>query len=121
MGGDLTLCSRQEGPVLVFDFSGRLDDVTTPMAAEHLEHAIQMGERRILLNFTGLHYINSEGLRMLLTGLKMMRERDGKILLACLQPPIKKILQVAGFDRMFKFYDRYADAIEVLGRDGLPG
>jgi anti-sigma B factor antagonist len=113
MGGDLVLCSRREGPVLVFDFSGRLDDITTPLAAEQVERAIQDGERRILLNFTGLNYINSEGLRMLLTGLKMMREREGKFLIACLQPPIKKILQVAGFDRMFIFYDRYVDAIEV--------
>ena len=108
------LCSRREGPVLVFDFFGRLDDITTPLAAYQVESAIQEGEKRILLNFTGLHYINSEGLRMLLTGLKMMREREGKFLLACLQPPIKKILQVAGFDKMFVFYDRYGDAVEVL-------
>jgi anti-anti-sigma factor len=114
MGEDLMLCSRREGPVLVFDFTGRLDDITTPMAACQVESAIRNGERRILLNFTGLHYINSEGLRMLLTGLKMMREQEGKFLIACLQPPIKKILQVAGFDRMFIFYDRYADAIEAL-------
>jgi anti-sigma B factor antagonist len=114
MEQDLTICSRREGPVLVFDLIGRLDDLTTPMAAHQIEDAIREGELRILLNFTDLHYINSEGLRMLLTGLKLMREREGKFLIACLQPPIKKILQVAGFDRMFIFYDRYKDAIEVL-------
>ncbi|MBP1928386.1 anti-anti-sigma factor [Methanolinea mesophila] len=116
MGEDLTLCSRREGPVLVFDLTGRLDDITTPMAAGQVKDAILEGERRILLNFTGLHYINSEGLRMLVTGLKLMREREGKFLIACLQPPIKKILEVAGFDRMFVFYDRYNDAIEALSR-----
>jgi anti-anti-sigma factor len=114
MGGDLMLCSRREGPVLVFDFSGRLDDITTPAATRLMEDAIREGERRILLNFTNLHYINSEGLRMLITGLKLMREREGKFLITCLQPPIKKILQVAGFDRMFIFYDRYTDAINAL-------
>jgi len=116
MGQDFTIRSRREGPVLVFDLTGRLDDRTTPMAAHRVEDAIREGERRILLNFTDLAYINSEGLRMLLTGLKLMREREGKFLIACLQPPIKKILQVAGFDRMFIFYDRCSDAIEVLSR-----
>jgi len=116
MGQDLMICSRREGPALVFDLTGRLDDATTPMASRQVEDAIREGERRILLNFTGLNYINSEGLRMLLTGLKMMREREGKFLIACLQPPIKNILQVAGFDRMFIFYDRSSDAIEEFSR-----
>jgi anti-anti-sigma regulatory factor len=43
-----------------------------------------------------------------------MRAKGGTISLSCLQPQVRKILKIAGFDTIFRFYEREDDALEWL-------
>jgi anti-anti-sigma factor len=114
MGQDLRLEFRTFRDIRIVDISGRLDDSTTPNARSALDTLIADGERTILLQCSELDYINSEGLRLFLASLQKMRADGGTLSLSCLQPQVRKILKIAGFDTIFRFYEREDDALEWL-------
>ncbi len=114
MGKDLRLDFRIIRGIRIVDISGRLDDCTTPDARSALDTLIAGGDRTILLQCSKLEYINSEGLRLFLASLQKMRAKGGTLCLSCLQPQVRKILKIAGFDTIFRFYEREDDALEWL-------
>lgn len=114
MGQDLRLDFRTFRDIRIVDISGRLDDCTTPVARSALDKLIADGDRTILLQCSRLDYINSEGLRLFLASLKKIRADGGTLSLSCLQPQVRKILKIAGFDTIFRFYERENDALEWL-------
>jgi anti-anti-sigma factor len=114
MDKDLQLDYRSFRDIRIVDISGRLDDRTTPKACSALDELIEGGYRTILLQCSKLDYINSEGLRLFLASQKKMRVNGGSLHLSCLQPQVMKILKIAGFDTIFRFYERENDALEWL-------
>ncbi len=114
MGKDLQLDVRAFRDIRIVDISGRLDDFTTPDARSALDELIAGGDQTILLQCSGLDYINSEGLRLFLGSLQKMRANGGTLSLSCLQPQVRKVLKIAGFDTVFRFYEREDDALEWL-------
>ena len=65
----------------------------------------------LVLNLKELEYISSSGLRVLLAALKRATKRQGDVRLACLQPSVKDVFNIAGFTQLFKIYDEEEDAI----------
>jgi len=66
----------------------------------------------VVVNLKGLDYISSSGLRVLLAALKKIRKQNGDIRLACLQPYVREVFDIAGFTQLFKMFDKEEDAID---------
>lgn len=114
MNKGLQLDVRSFRDICIVDISGRLDDSTTPDAGSALDELIAAGKQTILLQCSGLDYINSEGLRLFLASQQKIRANGGTLSLSCLQPQVRKVLKIAGFDTIFRFYEREDDALEWL-------
>jgi len=57
-------------------------------------------------------YISSVGLRVLQAALKKQKDREGSIKLASLQPFVKDIFRMTGFDRIFSISLDQEEAID---------
>jgi anti-anti-sigma factor len=98
----------------VVSVKGRIDAMTAPEFEKHLSDFISKGENTFLLNFNGVEYISSAGLRSILATSKKLKEKDGKILLAGLRGPVEEVFKISGFHSIFKIYDSEEVALKDI-------
>jgi anti-anti-sigma factor len=97
--------------VLVVKVKGRIDAVTAPEFEKQIADLMAAGEKMILLNFAGLDYISSAGLRSILITAKQLKAKEGKLMFAELQSSVKDVFKISGFGSLFKIYDSEAEAL----------
>jgi anti-sigma B factor antagonist len=75
---------------------GRLDSASAPSAQEGMLRVC--GEyRSVVLNFAGLDYISSAGLRVLLSLQKKMNAGGGTLSVVGVKPSVQEIFEMTGF------------------------
>jgi len=97
--------TRKEKNAVIVSVKGRMDAVTAPEFEKNLSDLIAKGENTFLLNFSGLEYISSAGLRSILATAKKLKEKEGKILFAGLHGPVEEVFKISGFHSIFKIFD----------------
>lgn len=100
------------GNFSVINLSGRLDTSNFEELEKKLFDIIDNGKIEILVNCSGLIYISSSGLRVLLIALKKIKSVGGKFYLCCLQENIREIFEIAGFTSIFSIFDTFEEAVQ---------
>jgi len=85
--------------------TGKLDTITSPRLEEKLLKIIDNGENNFIFDCSGLDYISSAGLRVLLMGAKKVKVKSGKIVLTALKKHIKEVFDIAGFTAIFPIFE----------------
>lgn len=75
---------------------GRLDTTTAPKLEELLKQEIE-GLTDLQMDFAGLEYISSAGLRVLLFASKTMKGNDGTFVIRNVCKDIMEVLVITGF------------------------
>jgi anti-sigma B factor antagonist len=91
--------------------SGRLDAYAANDVERKLDSVLAAGQTHLVINLGRLDYISSSGLRVLLAALKRARKQQGDIRLACLQPYVREVLDIAGFTQLFQIFAKEEDAV----------
>lgn len=91
----MDIIKTQEGTTLTVSLTGRLDTVTSPQLEGELRTVVN-GVTELIFDLTGLEYISSAGLRVLLSAQKVMN-RQGKMTIRNVKPEIMDIFEVTGF------------------------
>ena len=91
----MNITTKKENTTLTVALEGRLDTTTAP----ELEKALQAADASVtelILDFAGLAYVSSAGLRVLLTTQKKMN-KQGKMIIRNVCDDIKEIFEITGF------------------------
>ena len=80
---------------LTLAIQGRIDTTTAPQLEAALRSDID-GVTELYLDFTGVEYISSAGLRVLLSAQKLM-SRQGKMVLSHVNESVMEVFEVTGF------------------------
>ena len=103
----MELSSSQLGSVRVLKVEGRLDHAHAKAfeaaLAPHLVDCRAQGTC-VLLDFAGVVYISSVGLRVLLLAAKQAKAQQGRIAIAALTPVVTEVFQVSHFNLVLKVY-----------------
>jgi anti-sigma B factor antagonist len=104
---------RDNSGVSVIDISGRLTlgDVPTILRDE-IRRLIDEGNRRILLNLSGLTYMDSSGMGLLVAAYATMSREGGQLKLCCLTSRIKDLLLIT---KLYTVLEIYEDEPAALG------
>ncbi len=78
-----------------FALEGRLDTTTAPELEQEIKGSLD-GLRELVMDFGGLDYISSAGLRVLLSAQKVMN-KQGEMKITNVSKPIMEIFEVTGF------------------------
>ncbi len=101
----------QEGGVCVVAVSGSLDTKTAPEAEAALGGVVKEGHKKVAIDFDGLDYISSAGLRVLLSTMKKLKKAKGKMRLCGMNPTVKEVFDISGFSGIFSIHASRADAL----------
>ena len=91
----MTIEKIADGKKLTFILSGRLDTTTASKLETELKQNIS-GVNELVLDFSGLEYLSSAGLRVLLSAQKVMN-RQGHMVVRNANEIIMEIFEVTGF------------------------
>ena len=104
--------TAKEKNTVVVSVKGKIDAVTAPEFERVLADLIAQGENAFLLNFGGLEYISSAGLRSILSTAKQLKPKSGNILFSGLKGPVKDVFKISGFGTIFKIFETREDALK---------
>jgi anti-sigma B factor antagonist len=82
-------------------FAGEIDLETAPMLAEVIDVGIEVGRRSVVLDLSGVTFIDSQGLRVLLTALKHARAAELELVLRSPSRRVTDLLTLAGVYELF--------------------
>ena len=91
----MTINKTAEAGKLTISLEGRLDTGTAPQLEAELKSSLD-GVTTLVLDFTGLEYISSAGLRVLLGAQKVMAKQGGMVI-RNVNEVISEVFEVTGF------------------------
>jgi anti-sigma B factor antagonist len=101
----------------VLSATGEVHVSTAPELAEQLNDALAAGRTRIVLDFTGVEFIDSTGLSVLLNALRRLSRVDGALSLVCTNPTVLRLFEITRLDATFDIVATRDEALRhVAGR-----
>jgi anti-anti-sigma factor len=81
--------------------TGRIDTTTSPALEDAVRAIFDAGSRALVVDFEGVEYISSAGLRVFLVLAKRMRDAGGHLVLCGMGQPVHQVFRLAGFLPLF--------------------
>jgi len=109
----LDLTERAEnGGVHLLVLEGELDVSTVGQVQRDLIAAVET-HPCVVLDGMGLTFIDSSGMRMLLSALRIVGRRKGCLVFACANPTVLRLFAVTGMDQTFELANSREAALEI--------
>ncbi len=102
---DLVISLRNVEGTPVLDLNGEVDSYNSPKLREKMVNLIDDGQSNLVINLSGVDYIDSTGLGTLVGGLKRASEKGGAIQIICPNEQIYKVFSITGLVKVFKIFD----------------
>jgi anti-anti-sigma factor len=99
----LQIATRQVADATIAMPAGRIDHRSAAAfeaALTPLVEAAVAAKGALVLDFSGIEYISSVGLRVLMIAAKKMREREAPLLVTALRSVVAEIFAISRFDRI---------------------
>ncbi len=109
---DLTVESRRVGDVTVISPKGFINAHTVRQFEQVLARALEDGDQKILINGSGLAYIASAGLGVIMGVIEEVRSRGGDIRVAELNETVGNIFEVLGFNHLCRVLSSEREGLE---------
>jgi anti-sigma B factor antagonist len=116
------ISQKQYGDTRVLALSGRIDNGTSETfkaSISELAAACSAEGDRVVLDFAGVDYISSVGLRVLMLAARQSRAQGGTIVVASLQPVVREIFDISRFSMVFECFDSVREALAKVSSAGL--
>lgn len=101
----MDIATRERETVLIFDIKGELDAKAAPDLKERISEKIGQGHTRVLVNLSDITYLDSAGLGVLVSGLKIATRSNGDLRMWGLQEEVKNIFQLTRLNKVFQIFD----------------
>ena len=95
---------------------GRIDSTTADAVDAHILGLTFSGAPQLVVDFGGVEYISSAGLRVMLSLAKRVREKKGGLALCALGDGVRQVFELAGFLPLFVIQTTRDLAVQTLTR-----
>lgn len=110
----MEISEEKKNDVMLLRMKGRLDAVTSPSTEKQVGKIIDSGNYKVLMDFGGIDYLSSAGMRMLLVTTRKASSHSGYLVLYAIAPNIAEVLKMSGFDRLLKIAKDESEAMQKL-------
>jgi len=93
----MTPTREKSGDILVVSASGQINSANAAELEGRLLEWVQEGEHKWVFDMSGVEYISSAGLRVVLLLAKRLKQNSGQLVLCCLQPHVLEVFDISGF------------------------
>jgi anti-sigma B factor antagonist len=92
--------SKPVDDLVVIELAGEADLMAAPDLRRHVDQAIRHGATRLILDLTDATFVDSTTLGILVSALKRLRPRGGRVAVQCPHHDIRTVFEITGIERM---------------------
>jgi anti-sigma B factor antagonist len=85
---------------------GEVDMATAPALEAALEEAIRDSAGAVLVDLSGVEFLDSSGLQVLMRARARLGTEDRALALVCPFGPVRRVFELAGLSDVFTLYER---------------
>jgi anti-sigma B factor antagonist len=108
--GTLTVRTAREGDSYVIALRGELDLANAPTAEAALDDALSTTEARVIVDLSGLEFIDSTGIALLVAALARNHGKPRLGFVPSKSPAVTRVLELTGLAERLPLADSRADA-----------
>ena len=117
VGMDLSFETRAVGGTTVLAVGGDVDLHTAPQLRDRIRTLVDEGTRRLVVDMTGVEFLDSTGLGTLLGSRKQLVALDGRLALAVLSDHVLKVFEITSLDQVFDIHATVDEALRGIEND----
>ena len=102
---------RPADDVAVVEAAGELDIHTSVVFKDSLVGAIEEGATRVVVDLTGVTFIDSSALGALVGGTRRSAEVGSELMIVCPAGSVARVIEITGLNRAFTIYATRAEAL----------
>jgi anti-sigma B factor antagonist len=110
----MELLEESRSGVTIVTARGRLDGASSAMFAERLDKLVSGTAPRLVVDFAGVEFVSSAGLRAVLTLVKKVKAANGVFALCAVRPPVREVLDITGFTSMINIHPELSTALAAV-------
>ncbi len=112
----MQLEEKTKSSVYILQPIGRLDKAMMPEFSSRLQHNIQKGTQKILIDFSGLEFMSSSGIRELIEARKEIHNIGGEIAFCSVKDQLLELINVVHLEKTFMIFSDENEALKVLNQ-----
>lgn len=97
--------------IIIFRCEGRLDATTSTQLENILDIEINQKHLHLLIDFSGIEYLSSAGMRVLLSMTKRLKVMGGYFKIFAIHDDVMEIIRLAGFESILKIFPNESSAL----------
>jgi anti-sigma B factor antagonist len=98
----------------VLSISGEIDMHQSPQLKQAFDPLIAKKTGRVLVDFSGVSYIDSSGLAVFIEAMQRIQAYGGKFAFYGLRDNVKSIFELARLDQIFRIYPDKTSALSAV-------
>ena len=106
---------RNENSTTIIECTGEVDLYTSPKLREALLKEMVGIKTNVLLNLSGVSYIDSSGIATLVEGLRVAQRTQTRFGLYGLRPNARSVLELARLTKVFIIFEDEQEALAKIG------
>ena len=111
----MNISVTNRGDIQVLELSGELDYHSSPELREKLAELTGKQARKILVNLSGVDYMDSSGIATFVEAFQKTKRYQGRLILAELTSTVRGVFEIAKLDSIFEITSTVAEAAGLLG------
>jgi anti-sigma B factor antagonist len=112
----MDIATRKTDQITVISLQGAVDLYSSPEARKTVLGSIKDGKPKlVLVELSGVSYIDSSGVATLVEGLQLAKEFKCDFYLVGLSQAAKEVFELARLDKVFSIFPSEKEAVEKFG------
>ena len=111
----MPLSCHTTGAATIVTIEGKMDTANAPETTDQLKGLILAGGARIVLDLSGVTFMDSMALSVLVSALKLARKEGGDLVLLRPAPLVRSLLDVTRLDRIILTVEDEESAAAAFG------
>jgi len=109
---------RQAGPISLLDVAGRLTSFEIGALRDSISRLLKQGRKNIVLNLSGLQYLDSSGIGELARVYVSVVKQSGQMKVVGLSPKVEEILKITQLYQVFPEFPSEEAALKSFPESG---
>ena len=106
----MTIAIEPTAAATIVPLQGQINSANAAAIEAQVLALVDGGTKNLILDFAGLDYISSAGLRMVLVVAKRLKQESGLLVLCGMQPHVREVFEISGFDKIIPAFSTRAEA-----------
>jgi len=103
---------EKHGDVLICFPEREIGITNAEQLKQAFDDAVNRNEKKLLVDFSAVSYIDSSGLTMLIEMYQRLKKTGGSLRLCAMNNKIKNIIEITSLDNFFEIFDTQESALK---------